>query len=64
MSAAPQPAPATGCRPACLNGLCRRGYNTAAYYCDCSNTGFTGATCNSTTLGILAQILPSGAQLA
>lgn len=36
------------CSPGCQNGgICRQGTNSAAYFCDCTNTGFKGATCSA-----------------
>jgi hypothetical protein len=42
--------PATGqsaaCIPACQNGgQCKQEVNSAAYYCDCSGTGYSGVAC-------------------
>ncbi len=49
------------CSPACERGVCRQAVNSIALYCDCSDTGYTGATCaqaqNSSTSSVL---VPSG----
>ena len=39
---------AAACTPACRNGgSCMQAVNSDAYYCDCSNTGFRGASCSA-----------------
>ncbi len=52
-AAASQAAPtqASPCTPACQHGgACRQEVNSAAYYCDCSRTGYKGATCSAPSL--------------
>ena len=38
---------APGCDPGCVRGTCKQAVNSAAFYCDCSGTGFRGPLCNT-----------------
>ncbi|CAL5229448.1 g12773 [Coccomyxa viridis] len=54
------------CSPPCQHGgLCKQEVNSAAYYCDCSRTGFRGAFCaaqtNASSPGMAIQAVPSNA---
>ena len=50
-SGAPTPSPTSRCSPVCQNGgACRQEVNSAAYYCDCSRTGYKGATCSAPSI--------------
>ncbi|CAK0787273.1 hypothetical protein CVIRNUC_010491 [Coccomyxa viridis] len=41
------PANTPACAPPCLHGgACRQEVNSQAYYCDCSETGYSGANCS------------------
>ena len=40
------PSQTSTCSPVCQNGgVCRQEVNSAAYYCDCSRSGFSGVAC-------------------
>lgn len=44
----PTASPTSRCSPVCQNGgVCRQEVNSAAYYCDCSRTGFSGVACSA-----------------
>ena len=47
LTASPSPSavPST-CSPVCQNGRCKQAVNSGAFYCDCSDTNFTGLTCS------------------
>lgn len=69
LSAAASPAQAAGsqqpigCAPACQNsGICKQEVNSAAYYCDCSSTGYGGIACTQALPASTAAV-PSAASI-